>query len=159
MVPPGEAFFGVTFALFKVGLVPILIDPGIGLKALKTCLAEAQPEAFIGIPKAQIARLLFGWCRGQLKHVVTVGPRLFWGGTTLKAIQQKGAAAGPYVAPEWGDDPAAVLTVAVRASQGRLVSSPGFMAQVYDPRSLRDRARRGGSAPFPSLPSLIRPSA
>ena len=153
MVPPGEAFFGVTFALFKVGLVPILIDPGIGLKALKTCLAEAQPEAFIGIPKAQIARLLFGWCRGQLKHVVTVGPRLFWGGTTLKAIQQKGAAAGPYVAPEvGGDDPAAVLFTSGSTGipKGALYRHRNFMAQVA---MIRDRYQiEPGEVDLPTFP-------
>ena len=28
MVPPGPEFFALTFALFKVGAVPVLIDPG-----------------------------------------------------------------------------------------------------------------------------------
>jgi len=56
MLTPGLDFFAMFFALFKAGAVPVLIDPGIGIKPLKTCLAEAQPEAFIGVTKAQIAR-------------------------------------------------------------------------------------------------------
>ena len=57
MVPPGLEFFALFFALFKAGIVPVLIDPGIGLKPLKQCLDEAEPEAFIGITRAQLARV------------------------------------------------------------------------------------------------------
>ena len=80
MVPPSFEFFALTFALFKVGAVPVLVDPGIGVKNLKTCLAEAQPEAFIGIPKAHLARVLLGWGKPTVKILLTVGRRLCWGG-------------------------------------------------------------------------------
>ena len=86
MVPPGFEFFALTFALFKIGAVPVLVDPGMGVKNLKTCLAEAEPEAFIGIPKAHIARLLLGWGKPSVKIFLTVGCRLFWGGKSLKNI-------------------------------------------------------------------------
>src|SRR5260221_8830212 len=46
MVPPSLEFFAVTFALFKLGAVPVLIDPGMGVRNLGKCLAEAEPEAF-----------------------------------------------------------------------------------------------------------------
>ncbi|SEA74521.1 Acyl-CoA synthetase (AMP-forming)/AMP-acid ligase II [Desulfuromusa kysingii] len=86
MVKPSLDFFALTFALFKVGAVPILIDPGMGVKNLKVCLEEAEPEAFIGIPKAQVARLLLGWGKASLKIILTIGPRLFWGGTNLEKM-------------------------------------------------------------------------
>ncbi|MEI6723695.1 MAG: AMP-binding protein, partial [Betaproteobacteria bacterium] len=35
MVPPSLDFFALTFALFKVGAVPVLLDPGIGLSHLR----------------------------------------------------------------------------------------------------------------------------
>ena len=41
MVPPSLEFFAVTFALFKIGAVPVLIDPGMGIKNLGRCIAEA----------------------------------------------------------------------------------------------------------------------
>src|SRR5262249_31296284 len=50
MVKPSLEFFALTFALFKVGAVPVLVDPGMGVRNLGKCLAEAEPEAFIGIP-------------------------------------------------------------------------------------------------------------
>src|SRR5262249_11647328 len=43
LVKPGLEFFALTFALFKAGAVPVLIDPGIGLENLGRCLAEAAP--------------------------------------------------------------------------------------------------------------------
>lgn len=72
MVRPGQNFFTLTFALFKAGAVPVLVDPGLGIKNLGRCLAEAEPGAFIGIPKAHLARRIFGWGRSSIKHVVTV---------------------------------------------------------------------------------------
>ncbi len=92
MVPPSLELFTLVFALFKAGAVMVLVDPGMGIKNLKACLAQAQPEAFIGIPKAHIARKVLGWAKGTLTHYVTVGPRLFWGGTTLKQVRAAGAA-------------------------------------------------------------------
>jgi acyl-CoA synthetase (AMP-forming)/AMP-acid ligase II len=80
MVPPGLEFFGLTFARFKAGAVPVLIDPGMGIKNLGRCLAEAEPAAFIGIPKAQRARRLLGWGRASIETTLTVDRRLFTGG-------------------------------------------------------------------------------
>ena len=73
MIPPSLEFFAMTFALFKVGAVPVLIDPGMGLKNLGRCLDEAEPKAFVGVPKAQLARRLFGWGKTTVNNVLTVG--------------------------------------------------------------------------------------
>ena len=75
MVPPSLEFFSLTFALFKAGAVPVFVDPGMGLKNIGKCLAEAQPTAFIGITKAHVARWLFGWGKGSLTKYVHVGGR------------------------------------------------------------------------------------
>ena len=75
MVPPSLEFFSLTFALFKAGAVPVFVDPGMGLKNIGKCLAEAQPTAFIGVTKAHIARWLFGWGKGSLTKYVHVGGR------------------------------------------------------------------------------------
>ena len=63
MVPPSLDFFSLVFGLFKAGVVPVLIDPGIGLRNLKQCCREAAPEVFIGIPKALWAQRILGWGR------------------------------------------------------------------------------------------------
>ncbi|MGV3527023.1 MAG: fatty acid CoA ligase family protein [Candidatus Sericytochromatia bacterium] len=90
MVKPSFAFFSLMFAMLKSGIVPVLIDPGMGLKNLKTCLGEAQPEAFIGIPKAHLARLALGWSRDTIRTCVTVGPKLGWTGPTFCELLREG---------------------------------------------------------------------
>jgi acyl-CoA synthetase (AMP-forming)/AMP-acid ligase II len=74
LVKPGLEFFALTFALFKAGAVPVLIDPGIGVRNLGRCLAEAAPQAFIGIPRAELARRLLGWAKETVRVSVTVAP-------------------------------------------------------------------------------------
>jgi acyl-CoA synthetase (AMP-forming)/AMP-acid ligase II len=91
MVRPTPEFFLLMFALFKLGVAPVLIDPGIPRDALKRCLDEAEPMAFIGIPLAQAARKLLGWAP-RARWTITVGRRWFWGGPTLAAIEADGAA-------------------------------------------------------------------
>ncbi|WP_305805045.1 olefin beta-lactone synthetase [Stenotrophomonas sp. YIM B06876] len=108
MVRPGPEFFLLMFALFKIGAVPVLVDPGIDKRALKQCLDEAQPQAFIGIPLAQLARVLLGWARSA-RQLVTVGARWGWGGTTLAKIEAAGAGAGSQLAATAADDTAAIL--------------------------------------------------
>lgn len=108
MVRPSPEFFLLMFALFKLGAVPVLVDPGIDKRALKQCLDEAQPEAFIGIPLAHVARLALRWAPSATR-LVTVGRRLGWGGTTLAALERAGANRGPMLAATDGEDMAAIL--------------------------------------------------
>lgn len=108
MVRPSPAFFLLMFALFKNGAVPVLVDPGIDKRALKQCLDEAQPQAFIGIGLAHVARLVLRWCRSATL-LVTVGRRWGWGGTTLDRIEADGASAPPAIASTDGEDVAAIL--------------------------------------------------
>ena len=74
MVRPGLAFFTLTFGLFKAGAVPVLVDPGLGIKNLGPALAEAAPSAFVGIPAAQVARRLLGWGKATIRESVTITP-------------------------------------------------------------------------------------
>jgi acyl-CoA synthetase (AMP-forming)/AMP-acid ligase II len=132
MVPPGFEFFALTFALFKLGAVPVLIDPGLGVKNLKACLAEAQPEAFIGIPKAHVARLLFGWGQGSLKRLVTVGRR-YWGGASLESLLAAVPSGTPFaMAATTAEETAAILFTSGSTSipKGAVYSHGNFCAQV-----------------------------
>lgn len=86
MVTPSIDFFALTFALFKAGIIPILVDPGMGVKNLKQCFSESAPDAFIGIPKAHIARALFSWGKASVKSLITVGKGSFLGGMNLNTL-------------------------------------------------------------------------
>lgn len=109
MVRPSPELYLLMFALFKAGAVPVLVDPGISKRALKTCLAEAQPAAFVGISLAHAARVVLGWARTSIKRSVTVGSRWFWGGATLSQIEARGASQPALFVETRSDELAAVL--------------------------------------------------
>jgi len=133
MVSPSLEFFALTFAMFKVGAVPVMIDPGIGIKSIKECLAQAEPEAFIGIPKAHMARTLLRWGKETIKTNVTVGRRLFWGGSTLDQVKNAGRPDGPYImARTNAHETAAILFTSgsTGTPKGAVYTHSNFAAQV-----------------------------
>jgi acyl-CoA synthetase (AMP-forming)/AMP-acid ligase II len=94
MLTPGLDFLAMFFALFKAGAVPVLIDPGIGMKPLKHCLAEAAPKAFIGVTRAHFARKILGWAKESCQLLVTAGPTMGLGGVNLKKLKKMGGPGG-----------------------------------------------------------------
>lgn len=86
MVTPGMEFFIIVFAMFKVGAVPVVVDPGMGIDRMLQCLKQGKPKAFIGIEKAHLLRTLKPSYFKSVKHWVTVGTRWFWGGDTMKSL-------------------------------------------------------------------------
>jgi acyl-CoA synthetase (AMP-forming)/AMP-acid ligase II len=137
MVPPSLEFYALTFALFKLGSVVVLIDPGMGLRGLSRSLAEAEPEAFIGIPKAHLARVLFRWAARTLRVLVTVGWRLGWGGVTLEQVRRLGQGDAvvpkPYPPAATGrDETAAILWTSgsTGPAKGAVYTHAIFAAQV-----------------------------
>ena len=131
MVRPTPEFFLLMFALFKAGAVPVLVDPGIDRRALKQCLDEAEPQAFIGIPLAQAARCVLGWAKSA-KRIVTVGTRWAWGGTTLAKIEARGAGAGPQLEATAPDDVAGILFTSgsTGVPKGVVYRHRHFVAQI-----------------------------
>ncbi len=73
MVTPGIEFMVLAFGLLKAGAVLVVVDPGMGWQNLKTCLDEAAPKAFIGVPKAHLGRMLFRWGSSTIRVRVSVG--------------------------------------------------------------------------------------
>ncbi len=153
LVPPSPELFSVTFALFKAGAVPVFIDPGIGAANMKGCLAEAEPEAFIGTPKAHLARRLLGWGRGTLRILVTVGGGRLWGGISLAELRKPRGSDPSFTPAETRrDDPAAILFTSGSTGppKGALYSHGNFAAQVEALRSLYDI--RPGEIDLPTFP-------
>ena len=147
MVTPGLDFFALVFALFKVGAVIIAIDPGIGTKQLRKCLAEAEPEVFIGIKKAHFARKILGWAKKPIRINIIVDPgvlpTIFYGQnmTSLKQLKQLGTNNNrrPFVDTEAEDVAAILFTSGSTGSpKGVIYTHANFSAQVNTLKTLYD---------------------
>ncbi|MEC3951852.1 fatty acid CoA ligase family protein [Nocardia sp. CDC153] len=84
LVLPSPELYAIMLGLLKIGAIPVVIDPGMGLRKMLNCLRAANAEAFIGIPQAHAARVLFGKYFRDVRVTLTVGPRWFWGGPRLR---------------------------------------------------------------------------
>ncbi|MBU4469343.1 MAG: AMP-binding protein [Desulfobacteraceae bacterium] len=131
MVKPGINFFILTFALFKAGAVPVVVDPGMGVKRMLGCLQESQPDAFIGIPLAHLLRLAFPKYFSSVKTCVTVGKKWFWGGVSTHDFQDLPDKAFS-VANTRREDTAAILftTGSTGPAKGVVYTHGTFDAQI-----------------------------
>ena len=132
MVRPGVDFFALAYALLKAGVVPVLVDPGLGRAQLRQCLAEAKPEAFIGVPEAHAARIVLGWGRATVRHLVTAGRRWAWGGATVRSLEALGAGGPPVRVETAPTDTAAILFTSgsTGPAKGVVVQHRHLVAQV-----------------------------
>ena len=75
-VRPGFDFVPSIFALFRLGAVPVFIDPGMKLKNILACLREVQPEAMAGIPVAHVLSRVFTDSFSSIKIRIVLGKSL-----------------------------------------------------------------------------------
>jgi acyl-CoA synthetase (AMP-forming)/AMP-acid ligase II/pimeloyl-ACP methyl ester carboxylesterase len=128
MVTPGKDFFCLLSGIFKVGAIPVFVDPGMGVRNLKTCIGEAEPEAFIGIPRAHAARVALGWARKTIRINVTVGKKYFWGGYTLDQVKRVGAVE-PYLMEH--PDPDAMQMIAFTSGNTGVPKGVIFTQRIF----------------------------
>ncbi|HLX63224.1 MAG TPA: fatty acid CoA ligase family protein [Planctomycetota bacterium] len=109
-VRPGLDFIALTFALFKIGAVPVLIDPGMGRKNLLNCVNRARPQAVIAVA---LAHILLGKLPDSVKTKFLIGRSwLNWlcAGPRVKKFKRDGAKQGSFpVAATHPDSLAAIL--------------------------------------------------
>jgi acyl-coenzyme A synthetase/AMP-(fatty) acid ligase len=131
MVTPSIEFFVLTFALFKVGAIPVIVDPGMGYERMVACLRRTMPEAFIGISKAHLLRWRYPAYFRTVRTWVTVGRRWFWGGHTLASLRDDSPEPFP-MAPTGEDETAAILftTGSTGPAKGAVYTHGIFDAQV-----------------------------
>ncbi|MEU3985785.1 fatty acid CoA ligase family protein [Streptomyces sp. NPDC026672] len=86
MTPPGPDLFAIAFALFRIGAIPVVVDPGMGVKRMLHCYRTVGAEAFIGPPVAHVVRVLGRRTFRGVRTRITLGRRWFWGGETLERL-------------------------------------------------------------------------
>ena len=151
MVRPSIVFFALMFGLFKSGAIPVLIDPGINPRVLRTCLRRADCQAFIGIPRAQYARWLLRWLP-EVKKIVTVGGRYSYWGPTLHQLMLHYPPQHNILAKVKAEDTAAILFTSGSTGipKGVVYRHSHFYAQITQ---LRDAfALTPGGIDLPTFP-------
>lgn len=84
-VKPTKDFSAITFALFKIGAVPVLIDPGMGVKNFLKAIYSVKADVLIGIPKVHILKKIFKKEFRNIKiHITTSSFGLF-----AKSLEKK----------------------------------------------------------------------
>lgn len=131
MIPPGMDFFITMFAMFKVGAVPVVVDPGMGIDRMLQCLEQGRPKAFIGIEKAHLLRTLKPRYFKTVKYWVTVGKRWFWGGHTLAQLMTQTRENFPKANTTWDETAAIVFTTgSTGPAKGVVYTHGNFDAQI-----------------------------
>lgn len=70
-VKPGLEFSPVVFALFKLGAIPVMIDPGMGRKNLLNAVLQVRPNVLIGIKIIHLLKVIYKkYFRGIKKSFV-----------------------------------------------------------------------------------------
>ncbi len=76
MVRQGLPLIASAFAIFQIGAVPVIIDPGMGLKNFLACVQQSRPRALVGIPLAQLLSRFFRGAFGSVQIRVTASSSL-----------------------------------------------------------------------------------
>jgi acyl-CoA synthetase (AMP-forming)/AMP-acid ligase II len=148
MVRQGLPLIASVFALFRLGAVPVVIDPGMGRKNFLACVARSKPRALLGIPLAQLTSHLFRTAFASVKVRVWAS-----GSSTARLIPSPIASRpSPSCAICAQDDLAAVLFTSgsTGAPKGVCYEHGMFEAQVQLIRETYDI--QPGEIDLPMLP-------
>ena len=88
LLKPDLEFYATLFGLFKVGAVPVLLDPGMGLKALLACIERTCPRVLVGITPVHIVSTFARAPFATVALRFTRGIRLWWGGANLASAKR-----------------------------------------------------------------------
>ena len=138
LVPFGEDFITLVFALLKLNVTLILIDPGMPRKYLLDSLSQSQPDGFVAIGKAQLIRKLYQRRFPKAFKNVVVGRRMeLLGLPGLLRLPRyenllRQTHAHAVLAPTFRDTPAAIIftTGSTGPPKGVLYTHETFNSQI-----------------------------
>ena len=139
LVKPDITLVTVTYALFRLGAIPVIIDPAIGLSRLLHCIEEAAPDALLALPLVHAVRPLFPRTFKSVSIFITNGFRISPRVHRLQElIQHKGSV--PPVAPTFSDDIAAIFFTSgstgipkgVESQHGHMRAQIQVMRDLFD---------------------------
>ncbi|MFF7230197.1 fatty acid CoA ligase family protein [Streptomyces sioyaensis] len=149
MAPPGPDLFALAFALFRIGAVPVVVDPGMGVRRMLHCYRTVGAEAFIGPPAAHAVRVLSRRTFASARVRVTVGRRWFWGGHTLNGLRHSDSSA---------DDAATARAAESRPASGDDLLMIGFTTGSTGPAKGVEYTHRMAAATARGIASAHRRS-
>jgi acyl-CoA synthetase (AMP-forming)/AMP-acid ligase II len=74
---PSLDFAPMVFALFRIGIIPVFIDPGMGRKNLLKCIAEVNAVGLIAEKELHLLKLFYPSVFKSIKFSVTTGKITF----------------------------------------------------------------------------------
>ncbi|GGK33020.1 fatty acid CoA ligase family protein [Nocardia camponoti] len=151
LVLPSAELYAILFALLKIGAVPVVIDPGMGIRRMVHCLRAVEAEAFIGIPAAHAARVIFARSFRGVRTTLTVGRRWFWRGARLAEVGRTPSRPAPDRLPANPDDVLIIAFTTGSTGPAKAVElTHGNLAAMVE----QVHSARGGVAPETSLITL-----
>ncbi len=103
-VKPGFQLILISFSLFFLGAIPIIIDPGMGLNAFLKCIKNTQPSALIGISLMHLIGKFFPKSFQSVEKKILIKSKQF-----LNEIKQKKGHLIPSPATTIDEDLAAIV--------------------------------------------------
>ncbi len=77
-VKPSLDFSVLVFSLFRIGAVPVFIDPGVGRKNLLSTVLKTKPQVMIAEPAVHILRHFFPKVFSSVKMFITTKKASYW---------------------------------------------------------------------------------
>lgn len=89
LVKPSLEFFALLLGLLKLGAIPTVVDPGMGLKNVLKCVEQIKPRAVCAIPLVHAVRFFVRKPFASADLLFVHGTKLFLPGVTTATLLEE----------------------------------------------------------------------